>query len=140
MGQADALLEDGRRVVGDQVDAAELLHELAADAEHDAVEEALLAVGEHGAEASVSDGRLSLFADRLLDLREVERHPLVRGCDGARILFDRPQDLAGLVVPVVRDQPTRRLGEEQNAGEGHQRKGTLEGQQEAKLETAVDEG
>lgn len=67
MRYAYRLFKNDRRIVGDEIDAGELLHELATNAEHGSIQELLLAVLEQRHEScAVRCG--SFFFNGVLDL------------------------------------------------------------------------
>ncbi|TKW51850.1 hypothetical protein CTA1_1111 [Colletotrichum tanaceti] len=128
---ADGLLKDDRGVLV-------LLHELASDTQHGAVEELLVAVLEHHPEAA-GVGGLALLADGGLDLGQVALQLGLGLGDGAGVALDGPEDVAGLVVAVVGDEPAGRLGEDEDAEERDDGEEDLQGEGEAELGVVGDE-
>ncbi|GJD00294.1 hypothetical protein ColKHC_09119 [Colletotrichum higginsianum] len=115
-----------------------LLHELASNTQHGAVKELLVAVLEHHAEAA-GVGGLALLADGGLDLGQVALQLGLGLADGAGVALDGPEDVAGLVVAVVGDEPPGRLGEDEDAEEGDDGEEDLQGEREAELGVVGDE-
>lgn len=116
-----------------------LLHKLSTNTKHCSVQELLLSILPHSLEATRLRS-LTLFINSVLNLRNGTANRLVVLGDGLGILSYRPKNLSGLVVMVVVNEPTRRLGKEKNTDEGQDGEEDLEGEREAELGVVADKG
>jgi hypothetical protein len=131
------LLEDDRGVVRDEVDAAKLLHELGAHAEHDAVEVAVLAVGKASADGrdrvavTVLDDGGFLLSEGVPDFSKFGiKHRLARGTFMGRELLHHQ---AGFILAAVLQEPSGRFGTEDDQHDGEECEGDLNGKRRAEL-------
>ncbi|KAI6777148.1 hypothetical protein HG530_001093 [Fusarium avenaceum] len=83
---------------------------------------------------------LTLLVDSVLNLCNGTTNRLIVLGDGLCVFPHRPKNLSGLVVMVVVDEPTGRLGKEENPDEGQDGEEDLEGEREAELGVVADEG
>ena len=120
--QADLVLVDVGRVVGDQVDARDLLEDLVDVGQHGAVEVAVLGHGEEVAEAA-----LGHLGHDVLDGDELVLDELVVGREAA----ERAEHVHRLVFVALEDEPARRLGQLHDAGDDDEGEEDLEGNGEA---------
>lgn len=100
MRQSHRALENGRRVIGDEVDARKLLHELTADTEHGSVEELLLSILEHGP-VGTSLGCLTLFVNGVLNFFHFDSYDLLNVFVGCVLGEQGVEGQSGFVVLVL---------------------------------------
>ena len=121
IGEADLPLQDGGDVIGNQIDARDLLEHLVDVGEHDAVEVAVLGHGEEVPEVALGHlhhGRLD-HDEFVLDVRVV--FGAVAQCRQHRARF---------VLAALEDEPPRGFGERHDETQNHGRKEDLEGDRE----------
>lgn len=120
--EADTSLQQGRDVVSDQVDTGDLLEHLVDVGQHGTVEVTVRAHGEH-----VAEGTLGHLQDGSLD-----RSELVVDVDLIGIITHQAgQDLTGLVLPTLQNEPTGRLREEHDKGQNDRGEEDLESKRES---------
>lgn len=135
--------------IGDEVHPRHLLHHLAAHSEQCSMKEPLRTVLEHSPERSLL-GSCLFFHNGLGDVRNVKVHHRVVFGYMMGVRLDGPQDVAGFVVPVVRDEleelaraferrtkqrayPSGRFRQEYDTNKGDDGKENLQSQGKAKL-------
>ena len=139
--EAKTLLEDDRGVGGNQVRTAHLLEELQEDAEREAVEELVLAVGEDVADL---DGATLGLLKSELNAADLSSNLGIVEVEALEIR----QALPGLFNTALVDQPTRRLWNCEDGSHGNERDDSGDGKRNAPLqrkivllkETKVDPG
>lgn len=116
-----AYLEDSSSIVGDQIHTTHLLEHLTGSSQVGAVEQTLLAVGEHSSPGGVStdsQGSLNLV-NSIRDSRRVRIQ-----------LQQSAKNLASIINTTSLDQPTRRLGKNGDKNHSNKRQNDLEPKRE----------
>lgn len=115
------------------------MHKLATNSKHCSVKKLLIAVLEHTFEAARL-GRLPLLLDSVLNLGHISGQLFIINTQGLRVFLDGPENVSGLVVPIVSDEPARRLGENHDTEEGYDGEEDLQSQGKTELTVVEDVG